>query len=237
MYLCIICIKKREALSRTVMFSVSVWTSEKTGPAAVVQVESRSTVEDRQPRSFCRRTCWESAGRPVYGSRWHSTAENDSNWQSSADHVHVKALSHTLTPLLLSSAAGSTSFLIFLGLSLGIWLLRLVATARITPILCSFILSVAVVLESCFSWYFYEMLHLLSHMTIIINYSTLQHRTDTRVLCRNRCRARPLAIPRCVFSFRFYCATMRNIYARYCCRESVCPSVCQTRVLWQNEST
>ena len=33
----------------------------------------------------------------------------------------------------------------------------------------------------------------------------------------------------------FYRATMRSIYARYCCRDSVCPSVflsvCQTRVL------
>jgi len=43
--------------------------------AAVVQVEGRSTVGDRQPRSFCRRTCRESAGRLACGSRWNSIEE------------------------------------------------------------------------------------------------------------------------------------------------------------------
>jgi len=33
---------------------------EKTSLASLVQVKGRSTVKDRQPRSFCRRTCCES---------------------------------------------------------------------------------------------------------------------------------------------------------------------------------
>ena len=60
---------------RTVMFSVSVWRSEMTGPAAAVQVEGHYTLKDRRPRSFCHESCYECAGRPAYGSCWHFTAD------------------------------------------------------------------------------------------------------------------------------------------------------------------
>jgi len=42
----------------------------KTSSAAVVHVEGRSAVGDRQLRNFCRQTC-KSAGRLASGRRWN----------------------------------------------------------------------------------------------------------------------------------------------------------------------
>ena len=51
-------------------------------PAVEARVEGRSTVEDRQPRNFCRQVCCVFMARATSGCRWNETSAGDDQRQA-----------------------------------------------------------------------------------------------------------------------------------------------------------